>query len=76
MHKVCVKIVGFFEEPVCLEIEECISVENLLDKILNLKGIKVSLEAIAVSDGSRTLKLTEDICSYKELTVFRLFRGG
>lgn len=76
MHKVCVKAVGLFEGVVCLEIEECISIEDLITRVFSIKGIRTDLESIAVSDGLRTLKLSEDACSHKELAIFRLFRGG
>jgi len=76
MHKVCVKLIGILDEVVCLEVEECISVGDLITKIFEIREVRVSLEAISVSDGSRTLKLSEDVCSYNELFVFRLFRGG
>ncbi len=76
MHKVCVKAVGILDEVVCLEVEECVSVGDLITRVFDLKGVRVSLEAVSVSDGSRTLKLSENVCSYNELLVFRLFRGG
>ncbi|MEM0025669.1 MAG: hypothetical protein QXV93_04155 [Zestosphaera sp.] len=76
MHRICVRAVGLFEEPVCLDLRECISVGDLVAKVFDLRGVKTDLEVIAVSDGFKTLKFSEDACSYKELIVFRLFRGG
>jgi len=76
VHEVCVKAPGLFEGLICLELRECVTIENLITRVLDLKGIKINLEALAVSEGSKTLKLSDDACSYKELTVFRLFHGG
>lgn len=76
MHRVCVKSVGLFNETVCVELGECVSVGDLIMKVLSMKEVKVSLEAVVVSNGLKTLKLSEDACSYEELIVYRLFRGG
>ncbi len=76
MHKICVKAVGLLDEVVCVEIEECVSVGDLIMKIFSMKDIKASLEAMIVSDGFKTLELSENACSYKELVIYRVFRGG
>lgn len=72
----CVKSVGLFNETVCVELGECVSVGDLIEKVLNMKEVRVGLEAVVVSDGLKTLKLSEDACSYEELVIYRLFRGG
>ncbi|MFN3268527.1 MAG: hypothetical protein ACK416_04640 [Zestosphaera sp.] len=76
MHKICVRAVGLLDEVVCVEMEECVSVGDLIMKIFSMKDIKASLEAVIVSDGSKTLELSENACSYEELVIYRVFRGG
>ncbi|MEO3993932.1 MAG: hypothetical protein QN229_06495 [Desulfurococcaceae archaeon TW002] len=76
MYKICVKAVGLLDEVVCVEIEECVSVGDLIMKIFSTKEIKVSLEAVIVSDGLRTLELSENACFFKELVIYRVLRGG
>lgn len=77
MHRVCVKPAWSPEDGrICLELDVCVSVEEVIKKALQTVGIEVSSEAIAVSSGKKLVKLDENVCNYVELNVYRLFHGG
>lgn len=61
---------------VCLNLEECVSLRDTVDKAIKSAGLDVSLEVVVASDGVKSLNLDENTCDYSEIVVYRLVRGG
>ncbi|MGC8982893.1 MAG: hypothetical protein ACP5KA_03965 [Desulfurococcaceae archaeon] len=60
----------------CFEVENCVSVAEVAEKLTKECGVAADLEALAVIEGNTVLSQSTSLCRDAELRVVRLLRGG
>ncbi|GEM_PF-4506362 len=80
-NRVCIEAIGSLAQQLgskrlCREVSRCMSVEELLSRVFEEKSLYFDRGDVVVYHRGRVVDLDEDVCSFDEIVITRLVRGG
>ena len=81
-NNICFKFLGNMARNlgyrVCIDIEQCISIEEALYRALNRYGVSIQVEDLAYIFKDSVVNRDDNVCNYlgEEISVVRVVQGG